>query len=220
MRTCQDHQIRRRDAMRCNATGTRSHRKKHLWNLFLVEGQDVRGNDIPHTSVPGKEGTFFLCFFFSSENKESHESHTGPYSCQLILIYTAHETCLWISGFKPGVQFKAQQLTIKKKHFLGCKLYINSELVIYLFFFGPVPENSGNRKVSSQKIVYLTDDQKMCHLNSFSASKTKIYIDKTSRMINTNKNKYWHNWTNLKSYYNKVSRINPLVADCNSLAEV
>lgn len=69
------------------------------------------------------------------------------------------------------------------------KLYINSELVINFFFFGPVPENSLGRIVSSQKIVYLTDDQKMCHLNSFSASKTKIYIDKMSRMIKTNKDK-------------------------------
>lgn len=71
----------------------------------------------------GKKAHFF-CVFFSSENMESHVSHTGPYSCQLILIYTAHETCLCISGFKPGVQFKAQWLTIlkkkrkKEKHFL------------------------------------------------------------------------------------------------------
>lgn len=35
-------------------------KKKYLWNLFLVEGQDVRGNDIPRTSVPGKKGTFFF----------------------------------------------------------------------------------------------------------------------------------------------------------------
>lgn len=147
MRTCQDHQIRRRDAMRCNATGTRSHRKKHLWNLFLVEGQDVRGNDIPHTSVPGKEGTFFLCFFFSSENKESHESHTGPYSCQLILIYTAHETCLWISGFKPGVQFKAQQLTIKKKNTswgVNCTLTVS--LWFIYFFLAQFQKTLGTEK--------------------------------------------------------------------------
>lgn len=54
----------------------------------------------------------FFFLFFSSANKESHESHTGPHSCQLIQIYTAQEINLCSSSFKPGVQLKAQNCTL------------------------------------------------------------------------------------------------------------